>query len=413
MMIVFVIVAFVVGLIVGYAVMQVRAHRQLNELRIELAGLKAKAEALNAAHGQMETTFKALAGDVLRSNSQSFLELAGQNLGKFQAEAKGELEKKQQAIAELVKPIGEALKKTEEHIHQIEKERKEAYGGITNYLKHMADTQQQLSNETRNLVSALRRPEIRGRWGEMTLQRVVELAGMVEYCDFVQQEQINPKDGGALRPDMIVRMPEHREIVVDAKTPVDAYLDAIEAKDDAQRQAALERHVRNVRARVHELVSKAYWSQFKNSPEFVVLFIPGDQFLAPALEKDPALQDDALREGVVIATPSNFMALLKVIAYGWRQVAMEQNAGQIRDLAEDLYKRLATFAEHLAVLGSHIGKSVEYFNKAVGSLERQVLPGARKFVEMGVQPKKVIPELEQLEVTPRSTGNRPAGDSET
>ncbi|MGH8414909.1 MAG: DNA recombination protein RmuC, partial [Gammaproteobacteria bacterium] len=169
----------------------------------------------------------------------------------------------------------------------------------------------------------------------------------------------------------------------------------------------------NVRARVRELASKAYWSQFKNSPEFVVLFIPGDQFLAPALEKDPALQDDALREGVVIATPSNFMALLKVIAYGWRQLAMEQNAGQIRDLAEDLYKRLVTFAEHLAALGSHVGKSVEYFNKAVGSLERQVLPGARKFVDMGVQSKKAMPELEQLEVTPRSTGSGSANDSET
>ncbi len=412
MTILFSLIALIIGLILGYAFAYTWERRHIGELRIELASLRAKAEAMNNTREELEKTFKALAGDVLRNNNQSFLELANQNLGKFQSEARGELEKKEKAFAELVKPIGEALKKTEEHIHQIEKERKEAYGGITNYLKNMADTQQQLSNETRNLVNALRRPEIRGRWGEMTLQRVVELAGMVEYCDFVQQEQHNTEDG-ALRPDMIVRMPERREIVVDAKTPVDAYLDAIEAKDDAQRQAALERHVRNVRARVRELASKAYWSQFKNSPEFVVLFIPGDQFLAPALEKDPALQDDALREGVVIATPSNFMALLKVIAYGWRQLAMEQNAGQIRDLAEDLYKRLVTFAEHLAALGSHVGKSVEYFNKAVGSLERQVLPGARKFVDMGVQSKKAMPELEQLEVTPRSTGSGSANDSET
>jgi len=412
MAIVFILIALVIGLILGYAVAGMRERQRIGELRIELATLKAKAEAVSTAREELEKTFKALAGDVLRNNNQSFLELATQNLGKFQVEAKNELEKKEKAFAELVKPIGEALKKTEEHIHLIEKERKEAYGGITNYLKNMADTQQQLSNETRNLVSALRRPEVRGRWGEMTLQRVVELAGMVEYCDFVQQEQRNTEDG-ALRPDMIVRMPEHREIVVDAKTPVDAYLDAIEAKDDTQRQAALERHVRNVRSRVRELASKAYWSQFKNSPEFVVLFIPGDQFLAPALEKDPTLQDDALREGVVIATPSNFMALLKVIAYGWRQMALEQNAGQIRDLAEDLYKRLATFAEHLNTLGNHIGKSVEYFNKAVGSLERQVLPGARKFVDLGVQAKKTMPELEQLDVTPRSAGDDAPDDSGT
>ncbi|MGH8397850.1 MAG: DNA recombination protein RmuC [Gammaproteobacteria bacterium] len=408
----FIIVALLIGLIAGYTVARIHERQRTVELQIELATLKAKSESLNTTREELEKTFKAVAGDVLRNNNQSFLELATQNLGRFQTEARGELEKKEKAFAELVKPIGEALKKTEEHIHLIEKERKEAYGGITNYLKNMADTQQQLSNETRNLVGALRRPEVRGRWGEMTLQRVVELSGMVEYCDFVQQEQHNTEDG-ALRPDMIVRMPERREIVVDAKTPVDAYLDAIEAKDDAQRQAALERHVRNVRARVRELASKAYWSQFKNSPEFVVLFIPGDQFLAPALEKDPALQDDALRAGVVIATPSNFMALLKVIAYGWRQLAMEQNAGQIRDLAEDLYKRLATFAEHLAALGSHVGKSVEYFNKAIGSLERQVLPGARKFVDMGVQPKKIIPDLEQLEVTPRSTDNGSTDDSES
>ncbi|MGA9854282.1 MAG: DNA recombination protein RmuC [Gammaproteobacteria bacterium] len=412
MTLVFIAIALVIGLILGYVFALLLGHRRNSELQIELGVLKAKAEAANASREDLEKTFKALAGDVLRNNNQSFLELATQNLGKFHVEAKSELDKKEKAFADLVKPIGDALKKTEEHIHLIEKERKEAYGGIANYLKNMADTQQQLSNETRNLVSALRRPEVRGRWGEMTLQRVVELAGMVEYCDFVQQEQLNTDDG-ALRPDMIVRMPEHREIVVDAKTPVDAYLDAIEAKDDTQRQIALECHVRNVRARVRELASKAYWSQFQNSPEFVVLFIPGDQFLAPALEKDPTLQDDALREGVVIATPSNFMALLKVIAYGWRQMTLEQNAGQIRIVAEELYKRLITFVEHLDILGKHIGKSVEYFNKSVGSLERQVLPGARKFVEMGVQAKKSMPELDQLEAIPRITGNEASDDSDT
>ncbi len=407
----YIILALIIGLIIGYVIAILFSYKRASALQIELATLKTKAEAVSTAREELEKTFKALAGDVLRNNNQSFLELATQNLGKFHVESKSELDKKEKAFAELVKPISDALKKTEEHIHLIEKERKEAYGGIANYLKNMADTQQQLSNETRNLVSALRRPEVRGRWGEMTLQRVVELAGMVEYCDFVQQEHHNTDDG-ALRPDMIVRMPEHREIVVDAKTPVDAYLDAIEAKDDTQRQIALERHVRNVRARVRELASKAYWSQFQNSPEFVVLFIPGDQFLAPALEKDPALQDDALREGVVIATPSNFMALLKVIAYGWRQTALEQNAGQIRILAEELYKRLIKFIEHLDTLGKHIGKSVEYFNKSVGSLERQVLPGARKFVDMGIQAKKTMPELEQLEVTPRNTADNASDDSE-
>lgn len=397
-----VVIAFIVGVILGYVLVRLRAHRQLGELRIELAGLKAKAEALNSTREQMENTFKALAGDALRNNSQSFLELAGQNLGKFQAEAKGELEKKQQAFAELVKPIGETLKKTEEQIREIEKERKEAYGNISRYLAGMAETQTQLQSETRHLVQALRRPEVRGQWGEMTLRRLAELAGMVNYCDFAEQQSFDTTEGRR-RPDMIVRMPDKRELAVDSKTPLDNYLSAVSATSDEERHQHLLRHAQTVRARVHELASKAYWKDL-NSPDFVVLFVPGEQFLSAALDQDPKLMEDAFANKVVLATPTSLIALLRAVAFGWRQLAVAENAETIRTLGEELYKRLATFTEHLGKLGRALSQSVENYNRAVGSFEHQVLPGARRFPEMGIQEKKSLPELEQVEVTPRITG---------
>lgn len=392
-----IIVAFVAGLIAGYAFVQLRAHRQLNGLRIELATLKARAEALGEARAQMENAFKALAGDALRSNSQSFLELAGQNLGRFQAEARGDLEKKQQAFAELVKPIGDTLKKTEEQLRAIEKERKQDHGNI-------ASTLTQLGLETRSLVNALRRPEVRGRWGEITLKRLAELAGMVERCDFDEQVQ-TIAENGALRPDMVVHLAENRTLVVDAKTPLDNYIAALEARTPEEREAHLTQHARSVRERIKELASKHYWDQFQHSPDFVILFIPGDQFLAAALDKYHELQEEALRQKVLLATPTSLMALLKVAAYGWRQIALAENAEHIRTLGEELYKRLATFNEHLARLGRALGQSVTHYNRAVGSFEHQVLPGARRFPEMGIQEKKPLPELEQVEFTPRAAGN--------
>jgi DNA recombination protein RmuC len=271
-------------------------------------------------------------------------------------------------------------------------------------------SQKSLTQETQNLVNALRRPEVRGRWGEITLRRLVELAGMVEHCDF--QEQVHTtSDEKTIRPDMIVRMPDQRELVVDVKTPLDAYLEAIEATDDAQHKLALERHTRNVRDHIRKLASKTYWEQFSKSPEFVILFIPGDQFLSAALNEDPDLIEYALSQQIILATPTSFVALLKAVAYGWRQLALADNAEEIRRLAEDLYGRLTTFASHMNKVGKQLASSVENYNRAVGSLERKVLPGARKFVELGIRPKKEIEQVEPLESLPR-TMVEPGKDSD-
>jgi DNA recombination protein RmuC len=378
------------GLAVGYALAATR-----------YAAYKARAEAST----DLETTFKALASDVLKGNSQSFIELATQNLGRFQSEARSELDKKQQAFPELVKPIGETLKKADEQMRQMEKERKEAFGSIESHLRLMAEGQLQLKAETGNLVNALRRPEVRGRWGELTLRRLAELAGMVDRCDFEEQVH-NAGEDGALRPDMVVHLAEDRTLVVDAKTPLDSYIAALEARTPEERETHLVHHARKVRERIKELASKRYWDQFKTSPDFVILFIPGDQFLSAALDKEHELQEDALRQKVLLATPTSLMALLKVVAYGWRQVALAENAEQIRELAESLHQRLATFAEHLQRMGGALENSVLQFNNAVGSLERQVLPAARRFTEMGVQSKKEMPELEPVETAPRLTDRR-------
>jgi len=365
-------------------------------LEMERKSAAEKLATLEQAREQLTQTFHALSSEALRSNNEAFLKLAQEKLQQYNIQAQQELGKKEQSIEHLVRPIREVLEKTQQQIREIEHERKEAYGSISKHLETIAQTQQLLHGETRNLVQALRRPEVRGQWGELTLRRLVELSGMVEHCDFFEQEHTRTEDG-AIRPDMIVRMPGGREIVVDVKTPLDAYLNAIEAEDEQARAAALERHGRNVRNRVQELASKAYWSQFPQSPDFVVLFIPGEHFLSAALEKDPDLLEDALRKKVILATPTSLVALLRAVAFGWNQQVLADNAEKIRDLGEDLYKRLTTFSGHLIKLGKHLGGSIDSYNKAIGSFERQVLPGARKFTEMGISPTKDMDEPEQLD----------------
>ena len=366
--------------------------------------------AFEAATSRLATSFSDLANKSLKSNSENFLRLAEQNLGAHQERAKRELGDREQAVENLVKPIKDALQQSQAQIAALEKSRSEAYGGIKSQLETMQINQKSLTQETHNLVNALRRPEVRGRWGEITLRRLVELAGMVEHCDF--QEQVHTtSDEKTIRPDMIVRMPDQRELVVDVKTPLDAYLEAIEATDDAQHKLALERHTRNVRDHIRKLASKTYWEQFSKSPEFVILFIPGDQFLSAALNEDPDLIEYALSQQIILATPTSFVALLKAVAYGWRQLALADNAEEIRRLAEDLYGRLTTFAGHMNKVGKQLASSVENFNRAVGSLERKVLPGARKFVELGIRPKKEIEQVEPLESLPR-TMVEPGKDSD-
>ncbi len=296
-------------------------------------------------------------------------------------------------------------------MRELEKDRKEAHGALSKHLEALAQSQQSLQGETRNLVQALRRPEVRGQWGEITLKRLAELAGMVQHCDFYQQETCAGAES-TQRPDMIVRMPDGRDIVVDVKTPLDAYLSAIEAPDDAARTWHLERHARKMRERVRELAAKDYWAQFKRSPDFVVMFIPGDQFLSAALDVDRELLEYALGLKIVLATPSSFVALLRSVAYGWRQLSLAENAEKIRDLGEEMYHRLSTFTEHLAKLGKHLNNSLVHYNKAVGSFERQVIPGARKFTEMGITPRKPLQELDQIEKGVRQMDEHPDPSSQ-
>ena len=359
---------------------------------------------------QLAEQFSHLSGEALERNNRQFLQLAEQNLKQYQEGAKADLSKREQAIEGLVRPIREALSRTEQQIQQIEKERKEAFGSLVAQLRSMAETQSSLQAETSNLVQALRRPEVRGQWGELTLRRVVELAGMVEHCDFYEQES-STAEGQTARPDMVVRMPDTREIVVDAKTPLDAYITGTQSADAAERQREMERFARHVRDKVKALAAKAYWSQFSRSPEFVVLFIPGEQFLGAALDVYPDLQEEALRQKVILATPNNLVALLKTIAFGWRQQAVAENAEKMRQEGTRLYERVVNFTEHLARMGTHLRRSVDSYNAAVGSLEHQLLPGARRFTEMGIQPKKTLDEPEQIDVTTRSVP-RPDEDAD-
>ncbi len=380
-----------VGVVIAWLIGKSREKRMVEE----------REAAFELANAKLTQTFADLSNRSLQANSETFLKLAEQNLGTQQEKAKRELSEREKAVAALVKPIRDALEASQKQISELEKSRSEAYGGIKSQLEAMQLSQKSLKQETQNLVNALRRPEVRGRWGEITLRRLVELAGMVEHCDFVEQVH-KESDGQIIRPDMVVSMPDHRELIVDVKTPLDAYLSAAEAADDAQRQHDLERHAKNVRAHIRMLASKAYWNQFDKSPEFVILFIPGDQFLSAALNEQPDLIEYALSEQIILATPTSFVALLKAVAYGWRQLALADNAQEIRVLAEDLYARLATFVNHMNKVGRQLASSVESYNKAVGSLERSVLPGARKFVELGVHPKKKMEKLESLEPVPRT-----------
>ncbi len=398
--------------LVGWLLAYQRAQRDITQLREDKARLSSQLEAqqtameektrgFDEARTQFENTFKSLASDVLKSNSSEFLKLAESNFKTLHTQASGNLEQREKAVENMVKPIREALDKTDQQIRKMEKERQTAFGSLNQQLQFMAQAQEQLQGETRNLVKALRRPEVRGQWGELTLKRLAELAGMVEHCDFDQQCSVDT-DQGKQRPDMIVRLPGSREIIVDAKAPMDAYLAAVEAQDDATRTLEIKRHARNVRDRVRELSSKAYWQQFPQSPDFVVLFIPGDQFLSAALEVDPKLLEDAMADKVILSTPSSLVALLRAVAYGWRQETLAENAEKIRSVGQDLYERLSTFTEHLDKVGSHLSRSVDSYNKAVGSFDSRVLPGARKFNEMGIQGKKDLPEPEPVERLPRT-----------
>lgn len=399
--------AVTVGLLIGWLAAQLRASRRIADLRTELEAARmlnanaAEREVreralLERSVHELRSTFEPLANETLRNNSAIFLQLARESFGREQTEAQGALRERETAIAQLLTPIRSALEKTELQVAALERDRREAFTALRTQLETLVGGQAQLSRETHNLVTALRRPEVRGRWGELTLRRVVELAGMADRCDFTEQVQVDSADG-ALRPDLIVHMPEGRDLVVDAKAPLDAYLEAIDAATEEQRNAALKRHAAQVEARVRALAGKAYWQQFANSPDFAVLFLPGDQFLSAALAHNPQLVDSALERGVIIATPSTLIALLKSVAYGWRQADVAANAVVIRDLGQELYRRLAAFTSHLSRLGARLSGAVDAYNSAVGSLEHSVLPQARRFTELGVTAEAPLESLDPLD----------------
>ena len=403
--------ALIAGAALGALIAHLRAARRREELALELERVRAQlavrvvqdAERTAAAadsEQRLRTAFDSLASESLRSNSELFLRMAREALSKEQVVAQGALKEREAAIEQLVLPLKAALERVETQSQALERERRDAFAHLRSQIETLASGQAQLQRETRNLVTALRRPEVRGRWGELTLKRVVELAGMAEHCDFTEQLHVVGREG-ALRPDLVVHMPDRRDLVVDVKTPLDAYLEALEATTEEARRHALARHAQQVEVRVRELASKSYWAQFERSPEFAVLFLPGDQFLAAALAERPELLDNALEQGVIIATPSTLIALLKAVAYGWRQTVVAQNAANIRELGAELYQRLSTFVGHLTRIGARLGSAVEAYNASVGSLERQVLPQARRFPELGVTGAAPLGTLEPIEQLPR------------
>jgi DNA recombination protein RmuC len=375
---------------------------QLNQALVEQQKqAQEKLALLDDAKRQLSDAFKALAADALKSSNTSFLELAKTHLEKFQDSARGDLDKRQTAIDELVKPVRESLGKVDAKLQEIEKSRIEAYSGLSEQVRSLSDTQKELRGETANLVKALRRPQVRGRWGEIQLRRVVEMAGMLEHCDFFQQQSLDTEEG-RLRPDLIVRLPGNRTIVVDAKAPLEAFLESIEAPDEETRTAKLKEHARQVRNHIMALGRKSYMDQFEQSPDFVVMFLPGEVFYMAALEHDPSLIESGVNEKVLLTAPTSLIALLKAAAYGWREEQLAENAKAISELGQELYKRLSDLGGHMEKLGKGLGAAINAYNSAVGTLESRVLVSARRFNDLGVAAIGTeIEELPQIETSSR------------
>ncbi len=335
---------------------------------------------LQKAQDDLKQSFAAASAEALQRNNKSFLDLAKETLGQFHEKAKGELKGREQAIDHLIKPIQQSLGQVDEKLQHLEKERKSAYDVLRHQVSDLVSSQKELRSETANLVKALRAPHVRGRWGEMQLKRVVEMSGMSAHCDFIEQQTYENEDS-KLRPDMVVNLPGGKQVIIDAKAPLAGYLDAIEATDDETKSMHLETHARHVKKHIMDLAKRGYWDHVKDgdAPEFTVLFLPGETFFSAALEKDPSLIELGVEHKVILATPATLIALLHAVAYGWKQEALSQNAREISDAGKELYKRMSDLGKHFAKLGSDLNSAVGSYNKTVGTMERRVLPAARKF----------------------------------